>query len=54
MKNAQSVIPMPPVVPQNSLIAVTAARAKNSMLLSWVLLAVSALILIIQIWTYLS
>ena len=54
MKNAQSVIPMPHVVPQNSLIAATAARGKSSMLLSWVLLAVSALILIIQIWTYLS
>jgi hypothetical protein len=54
MKNAQSIIPMPHVVPQNSLIAATAARGKSSMLLSWVLLIVSALILIIQIWTYLS
>jgi hypothetical protein len=54
MENAQSVIPMPHVVPQNSLIAAAAAGGNSSMLLSWVLLAVSALILIIQIWTYLS
>jgi hypothetical protein len=45
--------PMPHVVPQSSLIAAT-SREKNSMLLWWILLAVSALILIIQIWTYLS
>jgi hypothetical protein len=54
MKNAQSVIPMAHVVPQNSLIAATASGGKSSMLLWWVLLGVSALILIIQIWTYLS
>src|SRR6266478_3899291 len=53
MKNAQSVIAMPHVAPQNSLIAV-APREKNLMLLSWILLGVSALILIIQIWTYFS
>jgi hypothetical protein len=53
MKNSQSVIAMPHVAPQNSLIAV-ASREKSAMLLSWILLAVSALILIIQIWTYLS
>jgi hypothetical protein len=51
MKNP--VIPMPHVVPQSSLIA-AASREKNSMLLWWILLAVSVLILIIQIWTYLS
>jgi len=45
--------PMPHVVPQSSLIA-AASRGKNSILLWWILLAVSALILIIQIWTYLS
>jgi hypothetical protein len=54
MENAESVIPMAHVVPQNSLIAATAAREKSSTLLWWILLTVSALILIIQIWTYLS
>jgi hypothetical protein len=52
MKNAPSVGPMPHVVPQNALIAV--AREKSATLLSWILLGVSAVILIIQIWTYLS
>jgi hypothetical protein len=51
MKNP--LMPMPHVVPQSSLIAAS-SREKNSMLLWWILLAVSALILIIQIWTYLS
>jgi len=51
MKNP--IMPMPHVVPQSSLIA-AASREKNSMPLWWILLAVSALILIIQIWTYLS
>jgi hypothetical protein len=51
MKNP--LIPMPHVVPQSSLIA-AASPEKNSMLLCWILLAVSVLILIIQIWTYLS
>jgi len=51
MKNP--LMPMPHVVPQSSLIAAE-SREKNSMLLWWILLAVSALILIIQIWTYLS
>jgi hypothetical protein len=53
MKNTPPVIPMPHVVPQSSLIA-AAPREKNSMLLCWILLGISALILIIQIWTYLS
>ena len=53
-KRAQSVIPTPDVVAQNSSIVPAAAREKTSMLLSWILLAVSALILIIQIWIYLS
>lgn len=52
MKNAQSVIPVPHVVPLNSLIAAAAAGEKSATLLSWILLGVSALILIIQIWTY--
>jgi hypothetical protein len=33
---------------------VAAPAGKNSMLLMWILLGVSALILIIQIWTYFS
>lgn len=53
IKNAQSVVAVPGVAPQNSLIAV-GRREKNRMLLWWILLVVSALILIIQIWTYLS
>jgi hypothetical protein len=53
IKNTQSVIAMPHVAPQNSLIA-AAPRQKSSMLLSWILLGLSALILIIQIWTYFS
>ncbi|MFZ0915860.1 MAG: hypothetical protein WAN04_03120 [Candidatus Udaeobacter sp.] len=51
MKNP--LIPMPHVVPQSSLIA-AAPREKGSLLLYWILLGISALILIIQIWTYLS
>ncbi|MGA7276190.1 MAG: hypothetical protein WBX14_15190 [Candidatus Udaeobacter sp.] len=51
MKNP--LIPMPHVVPQSSLIP-AAPREKNSMLLCWILLGISVLILIIQIWTYLS
>ena len=53
IKNAQSVVAVPGVAPQNSLIAME-RREKNRMLLWWILLLVSALILIIQIWTYLS
>ena len=51
MKNP--LIPMPHVVPQSSLIG-AASREKSSLLLCWILLGVSVLILIIQIWTYLS
>jgi hypothetical protein len=51
MKNPH--MPMPHVVPRSSLIA-AASREKNSILLWWILLGISALILIIQIWTYLS
>ena len=51
MKNP--LIPMPHVVPQSSLIAAE-SREKSSLLLCWILLVVSVLILIIQIWTYLS
>jgi hypothetical protein len=46
-------VPTPDVASGNPLVAAAPAR-KNPMLLWWVLLGVSALILIIQIWTYLS
>jgi hypothetical protein len=52
-KKTQPLIAMPQVVPQNPPIAMAPVE-KSSMLLYWVLLGVSALILIIQIWTYFS
>ena len=52
-KKTQPLIAMPNVVPQNPPIAVAPVE-KSSMLLYWLLLAMSALILIIQIWTYFS
>jgi hypothetical protein len=52
-KKTQPLIAMPDVVPQNPPIAVASVQ-KSSMLLYWVLLAISALILLIQIWTYFS
>ena len=52
-KKTQPLIAMPDVIPQNPPIAVAPAE-KGSMLLYWMLLAMSALILIIQIWTYFS
>jgi hypothetical protein len=52
-KKTQPLIAMPDVIPQNPPITVTAVE-KSSMLLYWMLLAMSALILIIQIWTYFS
>ena len=52
-KKTQPLMPMPDVVPQNPLIAVAPVE-KSSMLTYWLLLAMSALILIIQIWTYFS
>jgi hypothetical protein len=53
MKKTEPLIAMPDVAAQNSSIALAPAE-KNSMLLMWILLGVSALILIIQIWTYFS
>lgn len=50
-KNPQPRIEMPYVAPQSSSATVTSAE-KNPMLLWWILLGLSALILIIQIWTY--
>jgi len=52
-KKTQPLMAMPNVVPQNAPIAVAPVE-KSSMLLYWVLLGISALILIIQIWTYFS
>jgi hypothetical protein len=52
-KKTQPLIAMPNVIPQDTPIAVAPAE-KSSLLLYWMLLAVSALILIIQIWTYFS
>jgi hypothetical protein len=52
-KKTQPLMAMPNVIPQNPPIAVTPVE-KSSMLLYWMLLAMSALILIIQIWTYFS
>jgi hypothetical protein len=52
-KKTQPLIAMPSVVSQNPLIAVAPVE-KRPMLLYWMLLAISALILIIQIWTYFS
>ena len=52
-KKTQPLIAMPNVVPQNPPIAVAPVQ-KGSMLLYWMLVAVSALILLIQIWTYFS
>ena len=52
-KKTQPLIAMPNVVSQNPPIAVAPVE-KSSLLVYWVLLATSALILIIQIWTYFS
>lgn len=52
-KKTQPLMAMPNVVPQNPPIAVAPVE-KGSMLVYWMLLGISALILIIQIWTYFS
>ena len=52
-KKTQPLMAMPDVIPQNPPIAVAPVE-KSSMLMYWGLLALSALILIIQIWTYFS
>jgi hypothetical protein len=52
-KKTQPLVAMPDVAPQSASIAV-ATEKRNPMPLLWLLLGVSALILIIQIWTYLS
>ena len=53
MKKTQPLIAMPHAASQSASIAVAPAE-KSAMPLCWVLLGVSAIILIIQIWTYLS
>jgi hypothetical protein len=53
MKKTEPLIAMPNATAQDPSIAAAPAE-KNSMLLMWILLGVSALILIIQIWTYFS
>jgi hypothetical protein len=52
-KKTQPLMAMPNVIPENPPIAVAPVE-KSSMLTYWMLLAMSALILIIQIWTYFS
>jgi hypothetical protein len=52
-KKTQPLMAMPNVVPQNLPIAVAPVE-KGSMLLYWMVFGFSALILIIQIWTYFS
>jgi len=53
MKKTQPLVAMPEVVPQTPSVAVAPVE-KNPMPLLWLLLGVAAVILIIQIWTYLS
>jgi len=53
MKKTQPLIAMPLTAPQSASIAVAPA-GESIMPLCWVLLGVSTIILIIQIWTYLS
>jgi hypothetical protein len=52
-KKTQPLVAMPEVAPQTPSVAVAPVE-KNPMPLLWLLLGVSAVILIIQIWTYLS
>ena len=53
MKKTQPLMAMPLAAPQSAAIAVAPAE-KSASPLCWVLLGVSVVILIIQIWTYLS
>ena len=53
MKKTQPLVTMPEVLPQTASVAVARVE-KNPMPLLWLLLGVAAVILIIQIWTYLS
>src|SRR5437016_9227673 len=53
MKKTQPLVAVPEVVPQTPSVAVAPVE-KKPMPLLWLVLGVSAVILIIQIWTYLS
>jgi hypothetical protein len=53
MRKTEPPSAMPDVTSQNPSIA-PAPGKKNSMMMAWILFGVSLLILIIQIWTYLS
>jgi hypothetical protein len=53
IKTPQPFVPSPDLASERPLVPVEPAK-KRPMLLWWLLLGVSALILIIQIWTYLS
>lgn len=53
LKKTQPLVALPEVVPQNPSMAVAPVE-KNHTPVLWLLLGVSAVILIIQIWTYLS
>jgi hypothetical protein len=52
-KKTQPLMAMPDVIPQNPSIAVAPVE-KISLLMYWMLLGMSALILVIEIWTYFS
>jgi|SRR5215469_2553444 len=52
MKKTQPLVPVPETAPPSPAVAV-APMEKNQIPLLWLLLGVSAVILIIQIWTYL-
>jgi hypothetical protein len=52
-KKTQPLMAMPDVIPQNPSIAVAPVE-KSSILMYWMLLGMSALILVIEIWTYFS
>jgi hypothetical protein len=54
MKKTQPLIAMPHAAPTTRTSIVVAPAEGNAMPLCWVLLGVSAIILIIQIWTYFS
>ena len=53
-KRTQPLVAIPEVGPHQSASIAVAAEERNPIPLWWLLLGVSALILIIQIWTYLS
>jgi hypothetical protein len=56
MKKTQPLIAMPQITPQSASIAVAPTKKGEGMTMPicWTLLGVSAVILIIQIWTYFS